>query len=101
MRKRTYIGYYKGLRIDRGDKRGGRAYFYGIMRSGDGPHIVYTARPRIGGSWWVPTKYAELNRRIESYYNTCDPEEWRELLRALVNSPQFDVFDERGGGLLR
>ena len=77
MRKRTYIGYYNGLQIERGDKRRGEAYLYGIMRSGDGPHRVYTARPRVHGSRWIPVKYAALKRRIESYYNTCDPETWR------------------------
>lgn len=85
MRKRTYIGYYKGLCIERGNKRLGRAYFYGIMRTGDGLHLVYTARPRIAGSWWIPVKYAWAKRKIETYCNTCDPEGWRENLRALVN----------------
>lgn len=78
MRKRTHIGYYKGLRRERVDKRGGRAYVYGIMRLGDDFHIVYTAAPRIAGSWWVPVKYAEMKRRM-----------WRELC-ALVKG--------RGGG---
>lgn len=80
MRKRTHIGYYRGRpRIARGDKRGGRAYVYGIMRSGDDLHIVYTATPRIAGSWWVPVEYAEMKRRT-----------WRELC-ALVKG--------RGGGM--
>lgn len=91
MRKRTYIGYYKGPQIDRGDKHLGRAYFYGIMRSVDGPRIVYTARPRIAGSWWTPVKYAALKRRIESYYNTCDPEDRRNILRASVNGRAWGI----------
>lgn len=91
MRKRTYIGYYKGLHIERGNKRGGRAYFYGIVHSGDGPHIAYTARPRVNGSWWNPVKYAALRRRIESYYNTCDPRKWQELLYAMVNGREVVI----------
>jgi hypothetical protein len=92
MRKRTYIGYYKGLRIDRGDKRGGRAYLYGTRSSGDGPRCVYTARPRRSHAQWIPVKYAALRRRFESYYNTCDPREQQGLLSAMVNG--------RGGVLL-
>lgn len=36
MRERTYIGYYKDLRIDRGDKHGGRAYLLSAMVNGQG-----------------------------------------------------------------
>lgn len=74
MRKRTYIGYYKGLHTERDDKRRGRAYFYDIVHSGDGLHIVYTARPKVAWTWWNPVKYAALRRKIESYRNACGRE---------------------------